>query len=124
LSEEKKQQAIAFERWASRCGAEQRTYAGNGWSISARCGSRGPSARRLGTPSGKTGHISRDLRKQTRLLEEQYWSISFLCLSLATFLIEHESDLLAQPLPKAPKFLILEAHHLRKADHTQRQTHR
>jgi hypothetical protein len=40
--------------------------------------------------------VSRDLRKRARLSEESYWSISFLCLKLATILIEHESDLLVQ----------------------------
>ena len=40
--------------------------------------------------------IFRDLSKRARLFEESYWSISFLCLRLATILIEHESDLLFQ----------------------------
>jgi hypothetical protein len=40
--------------------------------------------------------VSRDLRKRARLSEESYWSISFLCLKLATILIEHQSDLLVQ----------------------------
>jgi len=38
--------------------------------------------------------IARDIRKRERLFEESYWSISFVCLRLATILIEHESDLL------------------------------
>lgn len=38
--------------------------------------------------------IARDVRKRERLFEESYWSISFVCLRLATVLIEHESDLL------------------------------
>jgi hypothetical protein len=40
--------------------------------------------------------IFRDLHKRERLFEESYWSVSFLCLRLATLLIEHESDLLVQ----------------------------
>jgi hypothetical protein len=43
-----------------------------------------------------THFISRDLRKRARLFEEGYWSISFLCLRLATILIEHENELLCQ----------------------------
>jgi hypothetical protein len=40
--------------------------------------------------------IFRDLHKRDRLLEESYWSMSFLCLRLATLLIEYESDVLLQ----------------------------